>query len=248
MPPKYSKKSKKGYKVGLKSKKPMAKAKMPSVTRISQRTFPDKLIVKLPYTDLQGFNGSGPSSSNYYTQKSYNINSLYDPETGALNQQPYGFSEYSSLFKKYRVFKVDYDIVLVNTAPSVVAGSISFARQGYQIAITDPQQLSAPYSRRFTLGMGATSGTSSAQSMKRIKGSIYLPRVLGYTPEQYRTNDDVVGTIVSNPANVAQLSINCINVNDGVQATIQADVRLTYHVEWFDRITVFGTDAPIEEV
>lgn len=220
----------------------------PSVVRIKQRTLPDKIMVKLPYADLQGFNGGG--TFNYYAQKSYNINSVYDPETGALNQQNLGFAQYMALYNKFRVYKVDYDITLVNTSQSAVAGSISFSKQGEQMNILDPQQLAIPFSRRFTLGLGGSSTSSSAQSMKRIKGSIYLPRVVGKTSEQYRTNDIYVGTNSANPSEIIQMSLNCINVNQSVQATIQADVRYTCHIEFFDRdtSTLQGTDAPIEEV
>lgn len=219
----------------------------PSVVRIKQRTLPDKLMVKLPYADLQGFNGSG--TFNYYTQKSYNVNSIYDPETGALNQQNLGFAQYMELYNKFRVYKVDYDVTLVNTSQSVVAGSISFGKQGEQMNITDPQQLSVPFSRRFTLGIGGSSSASSAQSMKRIRGSIYLPRVVGKTSEQYRTNDLYFGTKGSNPSELIQMSLNVININQSVQATIQADVRYTCHCELYDRDTsiLTGTDAPIEE-
>lgn len=218
----------------------------PNVTRVKQRTIPDKIMVKLPYTDLQGFNGGG--TFNYYAQKSYNINSLYDPETGALNDQNLGFTEWMSIFRNFRVYKVDYDVTLINTSQSAVAGSISFAPQGQQTNIGYPQLLQLPYSRRFTLGLGGSSSSSSAKSMVHIKGSIYLPRVLGLTSEQYRTNDRFVGSTSSNPQSIVQMSLNCININQSLQATLQADVRYTCHCELFNRETIISTEAPVEEV
>jgi len=221
-----------------------------SVVRIAQRTIPDKMIVKLPYADLQGLNGSGSSSDNWRAQKGYNINSVYDPETGALNQQNLGFQQYMALYSKYRVFRVDYDVTIINTSMSAVAGSVSFNPSGAQMDITDIQNLQVPYSRRFTLGLGGSSSSSSAQSMKRIQGSINLPRVCGLTSEQYRTAtgpDGFFGYIDANPDRIVQMSINCMNINSSVQATVQLDVRYTCHVELFDRVSVFGTNAPAEE-
>lgn len=217
----------------------------PSVVRIKQRTLPDKMMVKLPYADLEGVNGGAA----YYAQKAYNINGLYDPETGALNQQNLGFNQYMSLYNKYRVYKVDYDVTIINTSLSAVAGSLSFGKQGEQVDVTDPQQLNTPFSRRFTLGLGGLTAPSS-RSMVRLRGSIYLPRTVGKTSEQYRTNDIYIGTKSSNPSEIIQMSINAININQSLPATLQVDVRYTCHVEIFDRDTsiITGTDAPIEEV
>lgn len=182
-----------------------------------------------------------------YTQKSYNINSLYDPETGALNQQNLYFNEYMLLYRKYRVFKVDYAITIWNTTVnSAVTGSISFDEQGNQMGISDIQQLSKPYSKRFSLAPAGNTG-----SFKTIRGSIYLPRVLGLTPEQFRTSvgvDATWGGKDANPSRVIQLSINARNVNPGAVANLQAEARYTCHCEFFDRDTgVVGTDAPVEE-
>lgn len=233
-------------------RKPKGKARSrrgPSIAKFAMRSLPDKLLVKMPYADLQGLVGSGSTSWTF--QKAYNINNLYDPETAALNQQNLMFEQYSTLYGSYRVYKVDYDVTLVNTANSTTAGSISFARTGEQMNILDIQQLNAPYSRRFTLGVGGS--TSSAQNMKRIKGSISLPRVVGFTSEQFRTStlfSSQYGTTnPGSPFTNIQMSINGINVNTGITATVQCDVRYTCHVEWFDRRTsiLTGTDAPIEE-
>lgn len=228
----------------MKSRRSAPKRSRPSIVRIRQRTLPDKMLVKLPYADLQGVNGV-----TWYAQKSYNINGLYDPETGALNQQNLGFSQYMGLYNKYRVYKVDYDVTIINTSLSAVAGSISFAKQGEQMDITDVQQLQVPYSRRFTLGLGGLTSPSN-KSMIRLRGSIYLPRVAGRTSEQYRTNPVYAGTVSTNPSEIIQMSINGININQTVQATLQVDVRYTCYVELFDRdtSTLRGTDAPIEEV
>jgi hypothetical protein len=153
---------------------------------------------------------------------------LYDPETGAFNQQNLAFQQYMSLYEQYRVFKVDYDVTLTNTSDqSIVGGSLSFNQQGDQMDITDVAQLSLPYSRRFTLSPKGTTGAT-----KRIKGSMWLPRVIGLTSEQYRTNDIFIGGLSSNPTAVIQMSLNCINANTGVTCTIQADVRYTCHVEF----------------
>jgi len=207
-----------------------------AITKIVQRTIPDKLLVKLPYTDLQGISGSAS-----FNQKAYNINSLYDPETGALNDQNLGFSEYMRLFNKYRVYKVDYQVTMYNTSGSAVAGSLSFSEQGQQTSLVDVQQLQLPHSRRFTLAPTGNTG-----SMKTVKGSIFLPRIVGLTSEQYRTDTDYIGSPGSSPNGIIQMSLNFMNININLGCAIQADVRYTSHTELFDRVNIFSTPAPPE--
>ncbi|MEO5351372.1 MAG: hypothetical protein H7836_17280, partial [Magnetococcus sp. YQC-3] len=149
------------------------------VTRVAMRGIPDKMLVKLPYTDLQGVTAFG--APNWRAQKSYNVNGLYDPETLAINQQPLYFNEYAGLYSRYRVYKIDYDVTMINTTNSATAGSLTFAAGNDAPNLLDNQQLEQPYSRRFTLGLGSAS--TSAQSQKRVKGSIFLPRVAGLTSE-----------------------------------------------------------------
>lgn len=222
---------KRGRKTARRGKKQIA------ITRIAQRTIPDKLMVKLPYTDLQVL---GPQS--LAVQKSYNVNGLYDPETGTLNDSNLGFAEYMRLFNRYRVYKVDYQVTLYNVSTdSAIAGSISFSEQGQQMVIGDVQQLQLPYSRRFTLAAQGNTG-----SMKTIKGSIFLPRVTGLTSEQYRTSDYFWGTSTSNPSTVLQMSINGINLNNQVNCGMQCDVRYTAHVELFERIDVLSTRPHVD--
>lgn len=205
---------------------------------------PDKMFVKLPYTDLQGLVGTSAAPQ---VQKAYNINSLFDPEPATLNQQNLYFAQYMTLYRKYRVYKVDYNITFWNVSSgSAAACSLSFDERYNQQNIIDIQQLSKPYSRRFTLAPAGNTG-----SFKTIKGSIYMPRVLGLTPEQYRTSTGVEatwGTEQTSPARIVQLSANIVPINFAVPANIQMDVRYICHVELFDRdTTVVSTDAPVEE-
>jgi len=221
--------------------RPVLKRPSKSIVRIPMRLIPDKMLVKLPYTDLMSLipSGSGPN-----VQKLYNINGLYDPETGALNQQNLGFSEYMNLYGKYRVYKVTYAVTIYNTSSqSAVAGSISFSEAGQATLLTDEQQLQLPYSRRFTLAPNGNTG-----SMKTIKGAIFLPRVVGKTSEQFRTNDTYIGSKTSNPQAIIQMAINCLNVNITQTASLQVDTRYTCFVELLDRTNVLSTAAPIEEV
>ncbi|MEO5351374.1 MAG: hypothetical protein H7836_17290, partial [Magnetococcus sp. YQC-3] len=88
--------------------------------------------------------------------------------------------------------------------------------------------------------------STSAQSQKRVKGSIFLPRVAGLTSEQFRTNDLWASPTGDNPLNLIRMFMTFVNINSNIPAAVQCDVRYTAYVEFFGRNDAIGTDAPVE--
>ena len=236
MPMKF--KSKRGRRGGMRKNAPRRRRNI-AVTRVAQRTFADKMLVKLPYVDLETYTSIGGI---WYNQKGYRVNALYDPEASLGNDSALGFTQYMNIYSKYRVYRVDYDITLTNTNnQTAVAGAISFELPtGFSFS-GDPSDLIVPYSKKFSLATGG-----SALATKRIRGSVFLPRVAGLTSEQYRTNENYYGTATSNPIDIINMNIKLINVNQGTSNFVQADVRYTAHTEFFDRNKILTTQPPVE--
>lgn len=213
------------------------KKRKSGTVRVKTLGIPHRMIVKMPYTDV----GQYATDTGYYVQKSYNVNNVWDPETGVLNDSALWVKEYSNIYEKFRVFAVSYDVVLINgntSAPSF--GSLCFAEQGNGPDGNAIQSFSMPFSRPFTLSY------SGAHNTVRLKGKMSLPKVLGMTSEQYRTNDRFVGTLAgSNPATMIQMVITNRATN-GSASNLIAHVKLTYHLELFDRVRVLYAPGPSE--
>jgi len=212
---------------------------------------PDKMLVKIPYCDYQVVNQTpAPGGSVNYGQKTYSLNSIYDPEPGALNTYPLGWSQYSALYQRYRVYAVSYRITLQNLSDDTsVLGSLFISNTTDAIAPTNANVttfLTQPRSRRFEIG-----NKSGGKSMTTLTGKIYLPKYNGMTSEQYRTNENVAGYLGSlgdNPVEPISMNIRVVNTNNGVAmgSYIYATCNLIYHVELFDRLplTTGLSDAP----
>lgn len=215
---KMAKKSKRSYK---------KRSSQPAVTRIRVKAIPDKMIVKLPYTDVATY-----VTSNYYNSKSYNINNVWDPETNTLNNSAYGLAQFAGLYEKFRVTAVTYKVEAYNasTNPSPIAAYVNFAPQGEGFL---PQNFPS-WDQRFT-----TQRMLMPNPIGRAtwKGTLSIPKIFGLTPEQYRTNDLYVGvTNGQNPASMAQMSVGWRSMDGASSTNMSVKVQLTYHVELFDRV------------
>ena len=161
MPMKF--KSKRGRRGGMRKNAPRRRRNI-AVTRVAQRTFADKMLVKLPYVDLETYTSIGGI---WYNQKGYRVNALYDPEASLGNDSALGFTQYMNIYSKYRVYRVDYDITLTNANnQTAVAGAISFELPtGFSFS-GDPSDLIVPYSKKFSL---ATGGSALQQKLQETE-------------------------------------------------------------------------------
>lgn len=224
-----------GRRVG---KKMMRRRARPAITRIRAVGIPDKMIVKLPYVDLQSA-GNVASVSSW--SKIYNVNAPWDPESFAFNSSATYLKEYAGIYAKYRVFAVSYDVTIANTAPnSITSGCLAFGSPDNLPIAGYPDTYGFRFSRPYT-----TSYYGSGKDCVRLKGHISLPKVLGLTSEQYRTNDNFIGeTSATNPMDLVQMILIGQNVNTSQNAGAQLHVRLTFHVELFGRMAALGSTPP----
>jgi len=197
----------------------------------------DRTIVHLPYVDYQQVYSAGAANTPNYFQKTYNLNSLYDPEPGALNTYPLGYATWSQLYQKYRVFAASYELTLWNGSDDTsVMGSLFISNEGGTGGMNGNVTSWLAQPRARTISLGNKSGGKSTQV---FRGKVYMPGYSGLTAEKYRTDpttQGLLGSTGSNPANLIKMFINLTNVNSGVvSANIYASIKITYHAEIFDR-------------
>lgn len=187
---------------------------------------PARYITKMKYAESFVLSGVGMRT------QQMNLNSLFDPNRSGIGHQPYGFDQLcgpsgSALYNRYRVFKVDYVVVVANDQYNIhyavlntndaspPIGNVSEARENprCQYACQNP---------------GGT--------LKKITGSISLPSLMGRTKAQYMSNPDYQATYNATPNELAVMNIFTQGLNDdiGVSMSHTVNILLTYHVEFFD--------------
>lgn len=192
---------------------------------------PDKVLLKFNYAGVGQIN-----TAQFSVDKQYRLNSIYDPEYNLGGQSVAGLAQWSALYNKYRVYKVDYLLNVVNIqGAQSIAGAIVPAPAGFTL-YSYGELATQPYAKPFLL--------PPVQGMNKriIKGSIYLPRLEGQSNIQYMALGNNSSTMNTNPANTNFLYIITQNVDNGMSGVpnvLQWSIKLRYHVELFERKSVY---------
>lgn len=154
-----------------------------------------------------------------------NLNSLYDPNRTGTGHQPYGFDNLALLYNRYRVISCRWVLTSPNTAQVRQLGSVPSNDSGmtFPIFSTLKEQSRAQF---VTHVPGAPAPL--------IKGSCYLPALMGRTKAQYMADDQYASVVTGSPAELALLYIQTATASDAYDPTATVQVTLEYTVEWFD--------------
>lgn len=178
---------------------------------------PQRFLCKMKYADTFQI----PALGSVYR---FNLNSIFDPNRTGTGHQPYGRDTFATLYNRYRVYKVTYAISVFNSSTSAkVAVCPANIEMG---ASTVSEIMENPMSKWIIQLPGG--------GQKVLKGSVYLPALVGRTKEQYMADDRYQADVSASPIELAILNIFGQSIGDGSVA-IDACINLTYHVEFFDR-------------
>lgn len=187
---------------------------------------PSRYITKMKYAEAVTVSGLGVRS---YT---WNLNSLFDPNRTGLGHQPYGFDQLcgapgSSLYNRYRVYRVDYVLTCANDTYNIHYGALPSNSLSPPINNVSEMREN-PRAQYAVQNPGGT--------LKRIKGTISLPALTGRTKQQYMSDDSYQSVYNASPSEAMTLTCYAQGLNDdeGSAMSHTFNILLVYHVELFD--------------
>lgn len=196
------------------------KARVTNVVRSIGPIAP-RAIVKMKYAHEQII----PASGALPFTRTFNANSTFDPDRTGIGHQPYGRDTYVTLYNRYRVFKIKYRAQFIIAATS------------YSCGVYCNNSASAPATAElFFETPGAKSTVAFASKVGHLRGSINLPRIVGQTPVQYKSDDRFQAQSGTDPAEIIGLHFFAADVGTNTVSAGLFRVQLTYYVEWFDQI------------
>lgn len=209
-----------------KRKAPASKA-IVNVNRALQ-PFAQRYICKMKYAEQ--ITQTGPTLGGL-TQFVMNLNSIFDPNRTGLGHQPYGHDTMAAIYNRYRVVSCNYAISALSTggstgdAYSIIAALPANEVIGIGGGVAEVQE--NPRCRFITQAPNA--------ALKVLKGTVYMPSLMGRTREQYLSDDRYQAVYGSSPAELGVLNIFTGLLN-GTSETMTAklNVVLTFTVESFD--------------
>lgn len=152
----------------------------------------------------------------------FRINSLYDPDSSATGHQPYGFDQLIALYGNYRVFATSWIVTVPSSSQPLTVvvlpenGGTTFSNLEYMSEQPRAITRTTPYN----------GGTATM-----IKGKMYLPRLMGVSSAEYRTDDRFAGDASSNPAEIGLLHLG---IYSPANCSVYPSIQIIYHCEFTD--------------
>jgi hypothetical protein len=155
----------------------------------------------------------------------FRLNSIFDPDLSGTGHQPYGYDTFATLYNRYRVFKCDYDITIVNQSTGPATTTVLCCNNA--TAFTN-----ATLASESTGAVTKVLTGSAALSTVHFRGSVDLPSLTGQTPTQYMAEDRYQAVFSQNPSEL--MTLNVCNTTLTANGTLSIIIDLIYTCECFD--------------
>lgn len=204
-----------------------------NIRRLPGIVIPDRLQVKLPYTQRITLTTAGtPGVATDYV---FRGNSPYDPDYTGVGLQPLGFDQWNSFYYRYTCTGSTIKVKFITVGSTPLASSAevgvypSNSTTGAAINIRGLDVLKAqPYSWWQVYGPGMALPTC-----KRYMGSAKL---FGEPALAMTMEDDYSAPFTASPNNIWYWQIAAIAVDQTAAITLYAYVEITYYLTLHDRI------------
>lgn len=158
------------------------------------------------------------------------LNGLYDPDITGAGHQPRGFDQWIALYKRYKVYKVDVEMLWDGTAVS----------QNGCFQVVNPSTYQDQFSGLKTDDFVERSNAGAIRLMDSnepttVKFTLYLPHIVGAKSiDDGMFADNYTGSATGNPGNPIYLQLG--TTSDAGTASVAAGCRVTvkYYVKWYN--------------
>jgi hypothetical protein len=162
----------------------------------------------------------------------YRLNSLFDPNLTGVGASTFGYSQYSAMYRNYRVIKATVRIQAVAAAMSS-NGIANFVLIPLVGGITAPVNPFAwhcvPYARAYPLA----DKTNGGHNVLNACVTFDLPALNKVTKKEYETDLDWAGNITSNPVKAIDMAFGVYSTGSATAVTSGYTIQITYLTEWF---------------
>jgi len=220
MAPKFKKRS---IRKKAPAKRAARQARRSGPVRLPGTLAPQHMLTQLKY--VSNFQKQLTTGGNIQKVNQYRLNSVWDPDIdNTTGSSCLGITQWRALYQRYRVYKLDYSVRLTNLTPdTVLTGALVPAN--YSDSSFTIGDFMRPLARRFELG------NNQGQNRTVVRGSIYLPKLMGVTPAQYKADENTLAGWGANPVAPLNMAVLIQSTNTASVPVVGVQIEFTYYIE-----------------
>lgn len=206
-------------KLYMKGKPKTTKPKL--VNAINPANYPigRSVMTRLKYNDRYTIGVSSLVQS-----RSWNINSIFDPDQTGTGHQPYGHDLLATAFNRYRVYKVEVEFTVHSAATSLIPVEVVFVVNN-STTITSTLNLAGelPYAKTFAV---------TPDNPAKFKKTYTLSAVTGVAKSEYDTDDRFQAVFGTNPSE--KILLHMVYSTPSGTPNIYVNATINYVTKCFD--------------
>jgi len=194
---------------------------------------PDILRVKLTYSDLINPTGA------IFDIRYYAGNDIYDPDVSGVGESVQGFAQWGSFYNVFRVYasSISIEAVATSTANPAIIGVFPNAQLASVVTFDLEDAIGTAYSKYMIMGR------ADSQPRGFVKNFMTTKKMFGL--KSVNQEEDFAGTTpgvsATSPTSRWTWALYWGSIADGTNATFKAIVKITYYVQFEDRLVTAQT-------
>lgn len=196
--------------------------------------FPTRKIVQMVYGS--NFSLTTGSVDLFGAERSFRLNSIYDPDFTTTGHQPYGHDTYATMYARYLVKRCRVQATIFDPSADGIVTGVLFRNGDNGTNILQGNSINAIMEQPAAIVRHVMASGSQARQLD-VDVPIHL--ALGLTQQEYTGNWVQTGAIFgANPNVNAYFTIAAADSDAATAKTIKVSLRLTFDVELHARLSL----------
>lgn len=192
------------------------------------------MFAKLPYTESLTNMNSGTLGA-FGTENVYRIGSIFDPYFGTGGHYPIGRNIFNQIYGKYKVYGVTVELTWSDAGgDGGVCGAMISSSQD-----TTTLQGMAIETAKEKPNVFLKYVNASGSQLARYKQYFDIGKIEGLTKSQFKNDiQQFASSMGTDPSLTPYLRLSVANIQQTSGVKVHCDVKLTYHVQFWNPITL----------